>query len=477
MRVVTMPAIRPLHVRGWIYILPFLLATGAIAALTLAGSGLVGFGCFVAVLAFVVRQTDQRQARRMMFVYMLTQVLVVIGSSLFLYNSLSTELALICLTVVGSAFAYAFSAFRCTPTLTNSRLALVFPVVLALQDLLIRLCVGTFDLAYPYFSDLTLFAPIFSPLYAAYGEFGGAVFVFALAVFLVFAGYQRWAEAAQTGGLVAALLLGLPFFGNEEPNRQDLNVNLIQPGIASEAHFAQDMTEFLRSSGDLVSQRSMNVLPEGTLTRYQPIDGLPAELAKTPLAIIGGLYSPPGGLRYNSALLFEQGKLQARYDKQMLVPVEETSFIFSGSKVQSNILLVHKRPVGVLICFEAGSTAFAEQAVRRGALALIVLSDTQGWLATLLYRQNLRRLAAMFNHEIAYSSMAGFSARIDQRGNVVQQIGWAIPGHVEIQLRTAASLPNGVKHKTAVVVGILLLSYLLCIVPSLRRPRRESAGP
>ena len=94
-------------------------------------------------------------------------------------------------------------------------------------------------------------------------------------------------------------------------------------------------------------------------------------------------------------------------------------------------------PIGVPICYESIYPEFCAQYIRKGALALCVITNDGWWGNTAGYRQHFsysRLRAIELRRDIARCANTGISAFIDQRGDVLEQSKWWTPDVLESKI-------------------------------------------
>lgn len=252
--------------------------------------------------------------------------------------------------------------------------------------------------------------------------------------------YGRW-QLAQPAGDDAPFTVGVVQSGIErgfrwEPAYRELGV-----------------TEHLTPSATL-RQEGVDLLvwPEHAVSFYVQESTPPRERLFAGLAALGGdvvLGSPhyarsAGGVAYHNAVfLIEDGKIVARYDKQHLVPLAETSGptrYTSGDR--TGILPARVGRLGALVCFESMFPAIARAAVRDGAEVLVNLTN-DSWLvdrAAFEHHLEIARVRAIESRRwLIRAAATGYSAIVDPWGRIVARSAFERAG----TLRAQAAVRHG----------------------------------
>jgi apolipoprotein N-acyltransferase len=123
--------------------------------------------------------------------------------------------------------------------------------------------------------------------------------------------------------------------------------------------------------------------------------------------------------------------------------------------------------VGTLICWEAEFGEFSSGFTRNGANLFFAITNDGWWGNTDGHRQhmNYARIRAIENRRaVARSANTGISCFINQRGDVLQQIGWAKDGALVDKLyaneeMTFYSLRGDILGRVALFISALLVLY------------------
>lgn len=197
--------------------------------------------------------------------------------------------------------------------------------------------------------------------------------------------------------------------------------------------------------------------------------------------IAGAVTFAPGGVHYNSALWVDSTETVDVYHKsKLVVGAELTPYpeLFSAMSIDLGGISgnygrqahrsVFKR-VGVAICYESIYGAYFTQYVDKGAEAMFIITNDGWWGDTQGHRHhmNYARLRAIESRRsIARSANTGISAIINQRGDVVEQLGWDKRGVVNgtINLNTERTIYTAYKdivvRLSAYILALSLLYYV-----------------
>lgn len=230
-------------------------------------------------------------------------------------------------------------------------------------------------------------------------------------------------------------------------------------------------------------QRFMSRFPDATMiagaTTFQSYDTPePPTLSAREFTNGGGYYDV-----YNSALGVNHGDSAVQlYHKSILVCGVETipypqvlgllRYISIdlggiagslGSQPQRSVIWsghstpkpeVRNIPIGVAICYESIYGEYFTEYVRAGAQLMAVITNDGWWGDTPGHRQHLsyaRLRAIETRRSIARSANTGISALINQRGDVVQSLGWDEQGLLVGELESSEYLTPYVRYGDWVV--------------------------
>lgn len=133
--------------------------------------------------------------------------------------------------------------------------------------------------------------------------------------------------------------------------------------------------------------------------------------------------------------------------------------------------------VGPIICYESVFGEFVSGYIRNGANLLFVITNDGWWGNTPGYRQHLtysRIRAIEMRRSIARSANTGVSALINQRGEVVNFLGWwkrgTITGTINASSRTTYYASNG-DYIGRLSSFLALLTFAVALSKYLRRNR------
>ncbi len=195
---------------------------------------------------------------------------------------------------------------------------------------------------------------------------------------------------------------------------------------------------------------------------------------------------------FNAAVLIENSPKVQFYHKSKLVPgVEQTPFssalsflkpafaAFGGSsgsygKQDEPSVFYSQSGIGSapVICYESIWGEYVADYVKKGAQFIAIITNDGWWGNTSGKDQHLQyaKLRAIETRRwVARSANTGISAFINQRGDIVQQTEWWVPGSIKADINLNEELSFYVKHGDYIalagcigsgVFGIMLLASL-----------------
>ncbi len=191
---------------------------------------------------------------------------------------------------------------------------------------------------------------------------------------------------------------------------------------------------------------------------------------------------------YNTALMLQPNVPIAKYHKSKLVLggeklpfismfpfLEEYSVELGGT---SGLLGVGDEPVvfeakGVvyapLICYESVYSDYASMFVRKGAQVLCVITNDGWWKDTPGYKQHrmFSQIRAIENRRsVARSANTGISCFIDQRGEIISELGWNEYGALQAEINKNDEITFFTKYgdfigRIACYLSIAMLIYAI----------------
>lgn len=251
---------------------------------------------------------------------------------------------------------------------------------------------------------------------------------------------RRFAASAASVAvaLVATVSYGRWQLAQSDGDGTSFTVGVVQSGIErgfrwEPAYRELGVTEHLTPSATLRHDGvDLLVWPEHAVSFYVQESTPPRERLFAGLAALGGdvvLGGPhyarsAGGVAYHNAVfLIEDAKVVARYDKQHLVPLAETSGptrYSSGDR--PGILPAKVGRLGALVCFESMFPALARAAVRDGAEVLVNLTN-DSWLvdrAAFEHHLDIASVRAIESRRwLIRAAATGYSAFVDPWGRIV----------------------------------------------------------
>ncbi|GAB2945007.1 apolipoprotein N-acyltransferase [Hymenobacter coalescens] len=174
--------------------------------------------------------------------------------------------------------------------------------------------------------------------------------------------------------------------------------------------------------------------------------------------LVPGVEKVPGWL--NSALgTINLGGVVGSYGSQ------QTRTVFRSASAATDSSL----RVAPVICYESVYSDYVGEYVRRGATLIGIITNDGWWSDSPGYRQHLlygRLRAIETRRDIARAANTGVSAFVNQRGDIVQQLGWWVPGASRYVVHLNDELTFFVRHGELLghavqVLAVLLLGFAL----------------
>lgn len=223
-----------------------------------------------------------------------------------------------------------------------------------------------------------------------------------------------------------------------------------------------------------------------------------AEENRVPLVFGAPWFDPSGGGRYfNSVfLLGPTGIAQGRYDKRRLVPfgeyiplrrvlfflkkLTEGEEDFSAGKGPA-LFTVRGKPVGATVCYEAVFPGIVRASVREGATWLVNVTNDAWFGDTAAPHQHLamaRMRSVEFRRPLVRAANSGVSAIIDERGEVVAELGLFRRGVIvaDILPRTGETVYGKTGDLFAISCTIMTILFLFLTIPAGRSDGNRSPG-
>jgi apolipoprotein N-acyltransferase len=322
---------------------------------------------------------------------------------------------------------------------------------------------------------------------AVVGSLGGLVAVLAVAV----------VAAATLPGLTPTGRLRVAMVQGNDRNR-DLTPEEVQGRYIVRNH--------LRLAGGIGEPVDLIVLPESSLDadprQDADLDGALSALAADHHAdvLAGGNTAAPGGRFYNTAFHYRpeppdpnerSGRTAELYSKRHLVPFGEyvpwrsaLSFIKELQQVPTDyepgpgptVFAIGDHRVGALICFESAFPALARQYARRGADALVVLTNNRSYRRSANSAQHLAMgqfRAAETGRPLLQAAISGITAVVDHTGRVRAETRLFEPTVLVGEVRTyQGRTPYTTAGEWALAASAVLLAVALA-----RTRRRRPPDP
>ena len=268
----------------------------------------------------------------------------------------------------------------------------------------------------------------------------------------------RWAAVWSLGGLVTvvavAMLAAATLPGLTPTGR--LRVAMVQGNDLNRDPTPQEIRDryivrnHLRLAGGIREPVDLIVLPESSLDA-DPRQDPYLDVALTAVAadhhadvLAGGNTSAPNGRFYNTVFHYRPtdeptGRTAELYSKRHLVPFGEyvpwrsaLSFIEELQQVPTDytpgpgptVFAIGAHRVGALICFESAFPALGREYARRGADALVVLTNNRSYRRSANSAQHLamgQLRAAETGRPLLQAAISGITAVVDHTGRVRAQ--------------------------------------------------------
>jgi len=190
-----------------------------------------------------------------------------------------------------------------------------------------------------------------------------------------------------------------------------------------------------------------------------------------------------GGKYYNSVfLLGERGIAEGRYDKRHLVPfgeyiplrrilfflrkLTEGEEDFSAGKDPA-LFAVRGEPVGASVCYEAVFPGILRDSVREGARWLVNVTNDAWFGDTVAPYQHLamaRMRSVELRRPMVRAANAGISAVIDERGEVVAELGLFRKGILMGQIHPRGGDTIYAKTGDGFAISCTIITFLLLMI-------------
>lgn len=311
------------------------------------------------------------------------------------------------------------------------------------------------------------------------GVFGGSLWVLTVNLLLFETWRRRSRRCAATAAAAILLPLGISlalYCSYEEPERRT-EITIVQPNVDPYEKFNGDTAwqeeNLFRLAAEAPADTRFIVMPETALPGYydertiasapvvERFAALLAEHAPQAMVVTGGntlrYYDAKTKSRtarqshgyyydvFNSAIAVDSAaRVQIHHKGRLVIGVEKTpTWIFDlldflvidlggtlgqlGVGRQGTVFTHDGMKVGASICYEGLYGDFFGDFVRRGAEAMLLISNDGWWGDTPGYRHlfTISRLRAVEHRRaIARSANTGRSGFIDARGRVGETLGW-----------------------------------------------------
>lgn len=225
------------------------------------------------------------------------------------------------------------------------------------------------------------------------------------------------------------------------------------------------------------------------------VDAIAAE-SRVPIIFGAPWFDPSdGGKYYNSVFLLGEGGIpEGRYDKRHLVPFSEyiplRSILFFLRKLTEGeedfstgtgpaLFAVRGEPVGASVCYEAVFPRIIRSSVREGATWLVNVTNDAWFGDTVAPHQHLamaRLRTVEFRRPMVRAANSGISAVIDERGDVVADLGLFRRGTIAAAIRPGTGETVYAKMGELFAISCTIITVLLFIFPGRRTHGSRDPG-
>jgi len=202
-----------------------------------------------------------------------------------------------------------------------------------------------------------------------------------------------------------------------------------------------------------------------------------------------------GGKYYNSVfLLGKRGIAEGRYDKRHLVPFGEyiplRRILFFLRKLTAGeedfsegkdpaLFVVLGEPVGASVCYEAVFPGILRESVREGARWLVNVTNDSWFGDTVAPYQHLamaRMRSVELRRPMVRAANAGISAVIDERGEVVAELGLSRRGVLMGSIHPRGGETLYAKTGDLFAKSCTIITFLLLMIPGRGTHGRRNSG-
>lgn len=259
---------------------------------------------------------------------------------------------------------------------------------------------------------------------------------------------------AVVAALILVVTLGYGFYKihnlNLNPYPSTLKVSVIQGNIPQDMKWVSGTKRFILDRYLNLTQSALGDKPDlivwpeaaspGLLGEDPGIfDEISALNKKAGIPLLLGAVSRENGMYFNSALLYEGGRITQRYDKLHLVPFGEyiplkdlfpflQTIVPIGQISRGSAYEVFSpggKPFSVLICFEDVFPGISREFVKRGALFLVnITNDAWYKLSSAAYQHLQASIFRALENRVflVRSANTGISAFIDPSGEAISLV-------------------------------------------------------
>lgn len=225
------------------------------------------------------------------------------------------------------------------------------------------------------------------------------------------------------------------------------------------------------------------------------VDAIAAE-NRAPIIFGAPWFDPSdGGKYFNSVFLLGEGGIpEGRYDKRHLVPFGEyiplRGVLFFLRKLTEGeedfsagtgpaLFTFRGEPVGASVCYEAVFPRMIRASVREGAMWLVNVTNDAWFGDTVAPDQHLamaRMRSVEFRRPMVRAANSGISAIIDERGEIVADLGLFRKGTIVAGIRPGAGETAYAKTGELFAISCTIINILLLIFPGRRTHGSRDPG-
>lgn len=318
----------------------------------------------------------------------------------------------------------------------------------------------------------------FAPLCGLVGLNFIAAFCSGLIILIISGAFSKQLKVAFFGAITLFLVMGAGYAFYQvdwSSDFKEISFRLVQGGVSQDEKFSpmgseKTFNRYIKLMNEPgLTNKDIIVLPETIFPI--PIGRVPSKLwnqlvdvtkSEQRSLILGGFMED--GIDYvNSVLLIQKGELSGIYIKKHLVPFGEyVPFGFrwfvnllgipmgdlkAGTSVQAPFQ-INGVNIAPILCYEDlfGSEIRDWWSNEKNAPQVLMNLSNLGWFGDSLalpQHLNISRMRAMeFSRPIVRATNTGATAAIDQKGKVIVQLPYMIPGKIDISVKSQTGNPT-----------------------------------